>query len=500
MSMHNLGIPDLPLRAFVRHGRNILPQGKGSTPKTPDYEALAREQSAGNLEMAKYATQANRVNQYTPWGNLTWTNNRTFDQAGYDAAMQQYEQSVAEANNRSPGGPPPDSLYALLLRNSVEGDGSGRRDGGGSSIAAPDRNNFYTADNWQQTVSLSPEMQALFDQEMALQQGLFGAQDKALGRVNQMMGTGFDMSGIPTAGVALDPGSLPGMGTVYDPEIITNNATELLMRRLAPEMDRQNEQLRSQLANQGITQGSQAYNTAMGQFGQQRNDAATQAALQGITLGMQQQGMQFGQQNQLRQLAAALQNQQFAQSEQARARAMQEQAYLRNLPLNELNSLRTGNQVSMPQFPSYAQQATTGGPDLVGAANNTYNAQMGAYNAQQAGNAGMMGGLLGLGSLGLQASGAGLFGIAGGIGSGNLTGGSLVGSSWGPAYSISDRRLKRNIRRVGTADNGLGIYSYQYVWGGPTQIGYMADEVETVSPEAVITMPSGYKAVDYARV
>lgn len=488
MSMHNLGIPDLPLRAFVRHGRNILPQGKARTPKTPDYEALAREQSAGNLEMAKYATQANRVNQYTPWGNLTWTNNRTFDQAAYDAAMRQYEQSAAEANTRSLGNPIADGVFGGLLNR------EDRTGGGVSSIAAPNRDDFYSADNWQQTMSLSPEMQALFDQEMRIQQGLFGAQDATLGRVNSAMANGFDMSGMPAGGVAMNLNDLPGMGTVYDPNLATNNATELLMQRLAPEMDRQNERLRSQLANQGIAQGSQAYNTAMGQFGQQRNDASTQAALQGITLGMQQQGMQFGQQNQLRQLAAALQNQQFAQSEQARARAMQEQAFLRSLPLNELNALRTGNQVSMPQFPSYAQQATTGGADLVGAANNTYNAQMGAYNAEQAGGAGMMGGLLGLGGLGLQAYGAGLFGLGG---AGGLTG---IGTLPASFPMVSDRRLKRNIKRVGTADNGLGIYSYQYVWGGPNQLGYMADEVETVSPEAVITMPSGYKAVDYARV
>lgn len=358
----------------------------GDTPKTPDYTSLAREQAADNLAMAKYATQANRVNQYTPWGSLTWTNNRTFDQAGYDAAMQRYQQEVAQGSNRSLGNPIADSVFGGLLNR----DGGGG--GGSSSIVAPNRDDFYSADNWQQTMSLSPEMQALFDQEMRIQQGLFGAQDATLGRVNSAMANGFDMS------------SLPAAGTVYDPNLVTNNATELLMRRLSPELDRQNERLRSQLANQGIAQGSQAYNTAMGQFGQQRNDAATQAALQGIVLGMQQQGMQFGQQNQLR------------------GTALQEQAFERALPLNELNALRTGNQVSMPQFPNYAQQATTGGADLVGAANNTYNAQMGAYNAQQAGNAGMMGGLLGLGGLGLQAYGAGLFGLGGAAPAGVIPG------------------------------------------------------------------------------
>src|SRR5690606_9456713 len=114
---------------------------------------------------------------------------------------------------------------------------------------------------------------------------------------------------------ALDPNSLPGMGTafsptgeqipIYDPNLQTNNATELLMQRLNPELDRQREALRTQLANQGIAQGSEAYNREMERFGRTSNDAHTQAALQGIGLGMQQQGLQFGQGLQNRQLTAA---------------------------------------------------------------------------------------------------------------------------------------------------------------------------------------------------
>ena len=42
-----------------------------------------------------------------------------------------------------------------------------------------------------------------------------------------------------------------------------------------------------------------------------------------------------------------------------------------------------------------------------------------------------------------------------------------------------------------------GIYSFEYLWGGE-YIGVMADEVEGIIPEAVITLPSGYKMVDYS--
>lgn len=492
--------------------------GKGSAPATPDYAGAAKETAAGNLESAKLAIQANRANQYTPWGNLEWTNDRSFDQAGYDAAMQAYNSGASGGHwerRRGPDTSPNEGMsQATFEKVWVPG-------GPGGSGAAPNRDDFFSGgDNWTQKVTLSPEMQALFDQQNRLQQGLFGAQDQALGRVNQVMGQGFDMSGMPQGGTALNMSSLPGMGTaldvnslpgfgdIYDPTRSTNNAAELLMQRINPELDRQQESLRAQLANQGIAQGSKAWNDAMAQNQYGRNDAVTQAQLQGIGLGMQQQGLQFGQQTTNQQLAAALQNQQFgqqqglrmgeaglqnqqfAQSEQARQRAMSEAAYLRNLPMNELNALRTGNQVSMPQFPGYAQQATTGGPDMLGAAQGTYNAQLGAANAQNAGGAGMMGGLMGLGQLGMMGYGAGLFG-----------GGGLAGIGTVPASLMagipSDRRLKRNIKRVGKADNGLNVYSYQYVWGGPTQIGHMADEVELVAPDAVFTMPSGYKAVNY---
>src|SRR5690554_6704145 len=68
--------------------------GKGSAPKAPNYERIAELEAQGNLELARYATQANRVNQYTPWGNLTWSNDRMFDQAGYDSAMDAYQRSL----------------------------------------------------------------------------------------------------------------------------------------------------------------------------------------------------------------------------------------------------------------------------------------------------------------------------------------------------------------------------------------------------------------------
>ena len=46
--------------------------------------------------------------------------------------------------------------------------------------------------------------------------------------------------------------------------------------------------------------------------------------------------------------------------------------------------------------------------------------------------------------------------------------------------------------------NGLPLYSYEI--GGRPEVGVMADEVEAVMPDAVVSMPSGYSAVNYAKV
>jgi hypothetical protein len=65
------------------------------------------------------------------------------------------------------------------------------------------------------------------------------------------------------------------------------------------------------------------------------------------------------------------------------------------------------------------------------------------------------------------------------------------------AAFFSDRRLKKNIVRIGTHKLGIGIYSYDYVWG-ESAVGVMADEVRAVMPGAVIETASGFDAVIYS--
>jgi len=67
----------------------------------------------------------------------------------------------------------------------------------------------------------------------------------------------------------------------------------------------------------------------------------------------------------------------------------------------------------------------------------------------------------------------------------------------------SDRSIKENIIQIGTHPMGIGLYLFDYkpefrdACGHDRQFGVMADEVETVMPEAVSRHAGGYKMVDY---
>jgi hypothetical protein len=66
---------------------------------------------------------------------------------------------------------------------------------------------------------------------------------------------------------------------------------------------------------------------------------------------------------------------------------------------------------------------------------------------------------------------------------------------------ISDRRLKRDIERIGEAKDGLGIYTFSYNFDPDRVIyrGVMADEVQKLRPWAFVpNIRDGYSGVNYA--
>lgn len=356
-----------------------------SAPAPPDYTGAAQATAQSNLDMARAATAANRVNQVTPYGNLD---------------------------------------YAVT---------------GQDTFGNP---------TWTATTSLSDVGQKLLNNQNAAALGLGNTINAQLGQVQQTMGQGFNPN-IPQTRTSLDnQGGMQGW----------DKANQLLMARLQPQMDIQQRTLDAKLANQGVVAGTEAYNRAKAGLGMQQNDLLNQAQLTGLQAGntLFNQGLagaQFGNQAQQQAYNQALTNY--------------------NLPLNTLSALRTGAQVQNPTFQNAPQQATTAGADLLGAANAGYNAQMGGFNAAQAAQGNLNSGLMGL------------------------------GGTLGAAAIMSDIRTKENIKAIGWLPNGLPVYEYEYKpeykseAGYGKHIGVMAQEVEQVMPEAVITRADGIKLVDY---
>ena len=71
--------------------------------------------------------------------------------------------------------------------------------------------------------------------------------------------------------------------------------------------------------------------------------------------------------------------------------------------------------------------------------------------------------------------------------------------SGGRCYCWSDRRLKKNIQKIGQLENGLNVYTFNYIWDSTLTVGVMADEVRKVKPEAVINI-NGFDLVDYSEI
>ena len=288
----------------------------------------------------------------------------------------------------------------------------------------PYGNTLYTA-----TQTLAPAQEKLLNETNTLNQGLMTTANRGLNYANDVLSQpGVDTSQLPQTG--FNPGQ---------------SYQDAIMSRLAPQIDRENAALDQQLANRGIAQGTDAYKQAKLMQSQKQNDLLNSAVVQGMGMGLN-----------------------------ANQQGFQQAAYNQMQPINVINALRTGSQVQNPSFVNTPNQANTAGPDLLGAANASYQNQLAAYNAQQAQRGGFMSGLMNL------------------------------GGSLGGAYISSDVRLKKYIKKIGKLANGLNVYTYFYKkgFGLPTdrQVGVMAHEVEKVIPEAVITMSNGYKAVNYALI
>ena len=225
--------------------------------------------------------------------------------------------------------------------------------------------------------TLSPEEQAIFNQQEAAKLGLSQTANQQQQAIGNLLATPFSFGGQPQQGLDLS-------GVAKMPVNAGTTGQEAIMARLAPELARQRTSTETQLINQGLRPGGEAYNNAIDALGRQENDLRTQAALQGLNLdiGANQQG--FNQ---------ALQQGQFGNT--ALQQALAQALGLRSQPINEITALMSGSQVSNPAFPQY-QGANVQAAPLFNATQADADFAMQRYQQQVAQRNSLRGGLLGL--------------------------------------------------------------------------------------------------------
>lgn len=281
------------------------------------------------------------------------------------------------------------------------------------------------------TTTLNPEQQQQLD--LTNQAGIAYGEtaNNQLAQVQDLLGSPLDFSTLGDAPVANEN---------------TRQAHQAaILARAQPQIDRDFETMRTQLANQGINLGSQGYEDAMRLHNSRLNDLSLGADAAAGDEMARMYGLEAN----------------------AYDRAANQMVQERQIPLNELSAMLSGTQVQSPQFVNTPQTGIAS-PPVADSIYNSYQGQLNNYNQQVAQQ---------------NAQTQGLY--------------SLLGAGAQAAFAFSDRRLKHGIVRIGELANGLGVYLYRYIWGGPSQVGLMADEVRKVHPDAVVTI-AGFDAVNYA--
>jgi hypothetical protein len=272
---------------------------------------------------------------------------------------------------------------------------------------------------------------------------------------NQMVGQGPQFQGV---------GQAPNLQTSVQGTGMEgwDKATGLLMSRLNPQIQQQNEASDAQLANQGIMPGSEAYKRAKTQIAQQQNDLLNQAQLAGSqiqnqmfnqnlaagTFGNTALGNQntmnlgniafnnaLGQQGFANQLAGT-------QASNAARQANFGQGLTQyQLPTASLGSLRAA---TTPGYVNPYNQAAVAGPDYLSAYTSQNATDIARQNAQAAQRSSMLGGLTGLGASA-------------------ILGGTGPNSALGGLYNLGSKGLD--------AIGGSGLWSSLFGSGAPAITG-----------------------------
>jgi len=216
------------------------------------------------------------------------------------------------------------------------------------------------------TQTLSPEQQQLYDKSIQAKNTLIDTGNTLARNVQGTLGSPLDFSGLPKAPTSADN--------------TRDDVVKAMMNRVDSDTAGQRDAANSTLIAQGIRPGTAAYGTAMTQIDRQYNDARSNAILAGGTAAQQDYNQNMGTHQQ----------------------AISDMLAQRDTPLNEINALQSGSQVSNP-FASnlgyqggmsvnaapIAQAVTNQGQ----AAQNVYNQGQATQNGNISAGAGMVGAL-----------------------------------------------------------------------------------------------------------
>lgn len=450
----------------------------GDAPDAPNPEVTIPLQGSQNRQTFDYQLGQMRTNTVGPQGSSTWTKTPTFDEEGYNKALTDWQGQQTQPTwvpaSTDPAAPSGGKVWRPDLGVNGEwvdpepgaaGSAGYWKPGTTSGTAQPTKDAF-TNYSWTQTNTLSPEQQALYESNTKNQQ-------QGLELVNKMQGNIDPLAGLGDTNIAgVDPNMLgdvlSGLGSAGGLEQgLADTIYRQQTRYLDPQMDQTRERLAAELADSGFVPGTPGYDRAMQNYFDTSNRAYGAARDSAITQGYSQGNTQVSQKQALAQILAGLQNQGFSQ-------ALTKQAQ----PINLLNALKGGNQVSLPNFGGGSSGTPNlGSVDAMGAINNQYQGQLGAYGAD------------------VSSANSTNAGIAGLLAS--------TASQWGPWLAGligSDRRFKEDITRTGMTPGGVPTYTFRYLGGKTLFHGVMAQDLLEKFPEAVHTDENGVMSVDYSKV
>jgi hypothetical protein len=247
----------------------------------------------------------------------------------------------------------------------------------------------YNGDVPTVTQSLTPTSQRTLDAQQAVKYQLANLGQKGAGIASNVLDKPFNFGG-PAVQTSLDLSNIAKM-----PVNAGTTGQQAIMARLEPSLAKQRVSTETQLINQGLRPGTEAYNNAIQLLGQQENDARQQAVLQGLNLDIGSNAQGFNQ---------ALQGGQFGNT--AQQQALAEAIQQRQMPLNEISALMSGSQIQNPQFGAYAGSNVAPAPIANATAQqgayaaNAYNQQVAQDNALTSGLFSLGGAALGVPSIG----------------------------------------------------------------------------------------------------